>query len=134
MKRDIKRLFPSGVPRHLRVFTTRFGHVDDVRVDLEGATIHDFFAHSIHALLSQYPENDFTRRIQALSFSLRRIDWFVLDALDNLDAWDSQRRAEEYAASISNLQQIIETMGLDDQEGRDLFSAFFQAVEEEAIV
>nr|OQO23126.1 hypothetical protein B0A51_08656 [Rachicladosporium sp. CCFEE 5018] len=74
------------------------------------------------------------RRISALSLILERIDWLVLDLDDNLDQWESQRRREEYAATISDLRHMVETMGLGDEEGRDLFSAFFQTADELPIV
>ncbi|OQO12652.1 hypothetical protein B0A48_02115 [Cryoendolithus antarcticus] len=131
---DITRLFPSGVPRGLSVFATPFGHDVGVRVNLEGATVHDFFVHCAQALLVEHPEDHSTRRILALTLILRRIDWFVLDVLENVDAWDSRRRDEEYAAAFSDLGQIVETTELNDEEGIELFSAFFQAAQEEAIV
>nr|OQO25753.1 hypothetical protein B0A51_08665 [Rachicladosporium sp. CCFEE 5018] len=134
MERDIRRLFPSGVPRMLRTFTTPPGHEGEVRVHLRGATIRDYFTHSMETLILEHSEDSLIRRISALSLILERIDWLVLDLDDNLDQWESQRRREEYAATISDLRHMVETMGLGDEEGRDLFSAFFQTVDELPIV
>ncbi|OQO03729.1 hypothetical protein B0A48_10394 [Cryoendolithus antarcticus] len=134
MERDIRRLFPSEVPRMLRTFTTPPVHKGEVRVHLRGATTRDYFTRSMETLVLEHPEDSLIRQISALSLILERIDWLVLDLDDNLDQWESQRRREEYAATISELRHMVETMGLGDEEGRDLFSAFFQTADELPIV